>query len=471
MKKGDGYGKPGSVLQNAQLDPEEIVENCRIQKLRVCVIYKKPNDSITPRLIDSMQCLSATVRRLYLTENKLTNLPAEIGTLTFLEELHLRGNQLTRLPPEIGRLKNLVRLDLKDNQLATIPASIRGMKNLNLLRLQNNNLRWLPPEIGSLGLLKKLNVRENNLEWLPLSMRKNATRVKIDEKQLIMMEELVNAEETHWQSYHNSYTHKEVIETLMDLCCNALLEMVYQSTVTTTSNIVDVVPKMQFFKKKKASSTLPFSLLDTLALPEVILPRFKGKIIRRRCERCRKTFVGGVQKFSSGKMGGTNVVFFAAYCTLACYRGRRRPPTAKVKLNSSHDGVSLGRPLSPSTEEKRKVLTRSGSYPSLRRLHESDPGGDKKAKKKKLKEKKKEKKGKTNKKKGKQKEGKENGFMMVRDCSIHTNIISKDNRVGSPGERMRRGSIDGGGPTKLDTLAGKLKDALVAVAKPKYKEL
>ena len=471
MKKGDASGKSGSMLQNAQLDPEEIVDNCRIQKLRVCVIYKKPNDTITPRLIDSMQCLSETVRRLYLTENKLTNLPAEIGTLTFLEELHLRGNQLTRLPPEIGRLKNLVRLDLKDNQLATIPASIRGMKNLNLLRLQNNNLRWLPPEIGSLGLLKKLNVRENNLEWLPLSMRKNATRVKIDEKQLIKMEELVNAEETHWQSYHNSYSHKEVIETLMDLCCNALLEMVYQSTTTTTtSNIVDVVPKMQFFKKKKASSTLPFSL-DTLALPEVILPRFKGKIIRRRCERCRKTFVGGVQKFGSGKMGGTNVVFFAAYCTLACYRGRRRPPTAKVKLNSSHDGVSLGRPLSPSTEEKRKVLTRSGSYPSLRRLHESDPGGDKKAKKKKLKEKKKEKKGKTNKKKGKQKEGKENGFMMVRDCSIHTNIISKDNRVGSPGERMRRGSIDGGGPTRLDTLAGKLKDALAAVAKPKYKEL
>ncbi|BBI17660.1 Predicted protein [Neochlamydia sp. S13] len=46
------------------------------------------------------------LRRLDLSSNQLTSLPAEIGQLAQLQELYLGGNQLTSLTPEIWRLSH-----------------------------------------------------------------------------------------------------------------------------------------------------------------------------------------------------------------------------------------------------------------------------------------------------------------------------------------------------------------------------
>ena len=59
---------------------------------------------------------------LNLTAAGLTELPPEIGDLTWLSALLLGENQLTELPPEIGDLTNLHRLGLGRNQL-TEPVS------------------------------------------------------------------------------------------------------------------------------------------------------------------------------------------------------------------------------------------------------------------------------------------------------------------------------------------------------------
>jgi len=52
---------------------------------------------------------------LNLTAAGLTELPPEIGDLTWLSALLLGENQLTALPPEIGNLRNLHRLGLGRN--------------------------------------------------------------------------------------------------------------------------------------------------------------------------------------------------------------------------------------------------------------------------------------------------------------------------------------------------------------------
>ena len=49
---------------------------------------------------------------MYLNNNQLTSLPAEIGQLTSLTELYLSDNQLTSVPAEIGQLTSLKELDL-----------------------------------------------------------------------------------------------------------------------------------------------------------------------------------------------------------------------------------------------------------------------------------------------------------------------------------------------------------------------
>ena len=61
---------------------------------------------------------------LNLTAAGLTELPPEIGDLTWLSALLLGENQLTALPPEIGNLTALTRLELNENQLTALPPGI-----------------------------------------------------------------------------------------------------------------------------------------------------------------------------------------------------------------------------------------------------------------------------------------------------------------------------------------------------------
>lgn len=106
-------------------------------------------------------------KTLNLTGFELTELPPELFTLTWLEELFLSLNELTTVPAEIKNLKNLTSLTLNKNSLQQIPAEIGQLSNLTTLDLSDNKLTWLPEEIGSLTKLYSLNLSHNRLSVLP----------------------------------------------------------------------------------------------------------------------------------------------------------------------------------------------------------------------------------------------------------------------------------------------------------------
>ena len=105
----------------------------------------------------------SNLRLLFLAGNQLTGeIPAELGSLSNLQELDLGGNQLTgEIPAELGSLSNLRELDLGGNQLTgEMPVELGSLSNLEWLYLSDNQLTGeMPVELGSLS----------NLEWLYLS--------------------------------------------------------------------------------------------------------------------------------------------------------------------------------------------------------------------------------------------------------------------------------------------------------------
>ena len=107
------------------------------------------------------------LENLFLTRNELTGIiPPGLGQLTNLGVLALGANQLTGpIPAELGSLASLEGLSLWGNQLAgPIPAELGSLASLEGLYLSGNQLTGpIPPELGSLVNLEELYLSHNQL--------------------------------------------------------------------------------------------------------------------------------------------------------------------------------------------------------------------------------------------------------------------------------------------------------------------
>ncbi|KAJ3324354.1 hypothetical protein HDU93_002834 [Gonapodya sp. JEL0774] len=74
----------------------------------------------------------ATLRALYLSDNRLTQLPREIGQFKLLRTLCLRDNDITALPDTIGQLVALRELLLQGNKLVLLPTALASCTSLLL---------------------------------------------------------------------------------------------------------------------------------------------------------------------------------------------------------------------------------------------------------------------------------------------------------------------------------------------------
>ena len=102
-----------------------------------------------------------------LDKRRLTQIPAEVFELEWLEILNLSFNQLTTLPKAIARLQQLTSLDLSFNQLTTLPEAIARLQQLTSLDLSHNQLMTLPEVIARLQQLTFLYLSHNQLTTLP----------------------------------------------------------------------------------------------------------------------------------------------------------------------------------------------------------------------------------------------------------------------------------------------------------------
>lgn len=92
----------------------------------------------------SAAALPAALRWLILTDNRLAELPAELGGCLRLQKLMLSGNRLAGLPPELAQCRNLELLRLAANQFEAFPEWLWDLPSLAWLAVAGNPCTQIP---------------------------------------------------------------------------------------------------------------------------------------------------------------------------------------------------------------------------------------------------------------------------------------------------------------------------------------
>jgi Leucine-rich repeat (LRR) protein len=81
---------------------------------------------------------------LVASENRIVEVPAEIGALTKLETLALFKNQLKSVSDEISKCVSLKEVNFFNNVLINLPAGLAECSSLEVLNVGGNKLKTLP---------------------------------------------------------------------------------------------------------------------------------------------------------------------------------------------------------------------------------------------------------------------------------------------------------------------------------------
>ncbi|XP_030574823.1 leucine-rich repeat-containing protein 57 [Archocentrus centrarchus] len=105
------------------------------------------------------------LKSLTLNSNRLTGIPAEISKLKKLETLSLNGNRIQQLTPTLGQLKALRTLNLSGNQISEFPSILGTLRQLDLLDLSRNKIQNVPAEVSELQAIE-INLNQNQISVL-----------------------------------------------------------------------------------------------------------------------------------------------------------------------------------------------------------------------------------------------------------------------------------------------------------------
>lgn len=136
---------------------------------------KNCNPELRPHASFPLFCLDS-ITRIDISNNQLSVLPTELFSMSNLRYLNAGKNQIEELPlvdnsntSNAGSYSCVVleELYLQDNRLNDIPAEIFRLPNLVILDISNNKLQQIPYDIWKAPKLRELNVAFNLLKDLP----------------------------------------------------------------------------------------------------------------------------------------------------------------------------------------------------------------------------------------------------------------------------------------------------------------
>lgn len=145
-------------------------------QLRELHLYSNHLRSLSSHLLRGVLQLHT----LDLTENKLSELPADVFSHAPLAGLVLKANRLEKVEAKwFPNNSNLTWLDLSGNLLTRIPASLtQKLSHLENLDVSNNRVDRIPSNVFSpLAKLERLNLQDNKLASLDAATFRNTSKV------------------------------------------------------------------------------------------------------------------------------------------------------------------------------------------------------------------------------------------------------------------------------------------------------
>ncbi|GGN23986.1 MULTISPECIES: leucine-rich repeat-containing protein kinase family protein [Marinomonas] len=113
--------------------------------------------------------LADSLEILDLSNNKLSELPADLSRLKKLRILFCSNNRFTHLPKVLGQCESLEMIGFKSNQITTVSSDSLPTLTRWLI-LTDNKIDSLPEDVGKLVRLQKLALAGNRLTALPDSI-------------------------------------------------------------------------------------------------------------------------------------------------------------------------------------------------------------------------------------------------------------------------------------------------------------
>jgi Leucine-rich repeat (LRR) protein len=115
-----------------------------------------------------------------LSNNKIEELPNDIGKLKKLTHLDLSNNKLSKIQTEcLKDIPNLISLDMSNNQITVIPKEIKYLHKLIILDLSNNQIKEIPKEIKYLYKLENFDISNNQIKEISNKIMKYLNLIKI----------------------------------------------------------------------------------------------------------------------------------------------------------------------------------------------------------------------------------------------------------------------------------------------------
>lgn len=156
--------------------------------------------------------LADSLEILDLSNNRLTDLPADIAKLPNLKILFCSNNEFEHLPVALGACPKLEMIGFKSNRIKRVDAEALPMQTRWLI-LTDNQIESLPDKMGQLHRLQKLALAGNQLTVLPESMSQchNLGLVRLSANQITAFPELLlSLPKLAWLSYSgNPFSNTE----------------------------------------------------------------------------------------------------------------------------------------------------------------------------------------------------------------------------------------------------------------------